>query len=194
MSLYAKPSGVLTLSTEADYSSINEQPEHVVSVHNMFNTGWSSDLPQTFSKLSKHIIWSNPHTEDMLIEPKSIYNYMLPVFSECFVGSSLICAPVPSKRADSFKMVSLPKVSPLHLDAFKKLGLSKLLLNQLEKLLSDTKFFADNPYKEKDIEVLFGLLPLCVLIGKKDILKEVIESETHISGSVKNEVLRYIEE
>lgn len=44
------------------------------------------------------------------------------------------------------------------------------------------------------MEILFGVLPLCVLNGKLDVLKNVIESESGISKSVKDEAARYIEE
>ena len=52
----------------------------------------------------------------------------------------------------------------------------------------------ENPAKDKDLELLFGVLPLCVLTGRLDVLKDVIEGESGISSSVKAEVARYIEE
>ena len=44
------------------------------------------------------------------------------------------------------------------------------------------------------MELLFGLLPICVLTGKVDILKDVLESEGNLSNSVRAEAERYIEE
>ena len=44
------------------------------------------------------------------------------------------------------------------------------------------------------MEFLFGLLPICVLTGKANVLKEVIETEGGISSAVKAEAERYIEE
>ena len=74
------------------------------------------------------------------------------------------------------------------------MGLSKLLLGQLTRVLSDAKYILENPAKDKDLELLFGVLPLCVLTGRLDVLKDVIEGESGISSSVKAEVARYIEE
>lgn len=54
--------------------------------------------------------------------------------------------------------------------------------------------FWRNPAKDKDLELLFGVLPLCVLTRRLDVLKDVIEGESGISSSVKAEVARYIEE
>ena len=60
--------------------------------------------------------------------------------------------------------------------------------------LSQSKCILENPAKDKDLELLFGVLPLCVLTGRLDVLKDVIEGESGISSSVKAEVARYIEE
>ena len=85
------------------------------------------------------------------------------------------------------------KKQPVRLGAIKRLGVSKLLLAQLERVLSDTKEILDNTTKDRDVEFLFGLLPLCVLTGKIDILKDAIETEGSLSGTVRAEAARYIE-
>ena len=72
--------------------------------------------------------------------------------------------------------------------------LSKLLTNRLTIALSDAKAILNQPAKDKDMEILFGLLPLCVITGRIDILKEAIETESGISAAVKAEANRYIEE
>lgn len=130
----------------------------------------------------------------MLIEPKGLYNYMLPVLSECFIGSLPALETWPSKRAEKFQPYVSEEKQSLRISAFKRLGLSKLLLGQLTRVLSDAKCILENPAKDKDLELLFGVLPLCVLTGRLDVLKDVIEGESGISSSVKAEVARYIEE
>lgn len=199
VSIYASGAGQLTLCNECDYDvadEIRKHDEQVVSVQNMFGKGWSDVLPQTFSGLRKQIIWTHPYVEDLAIEPKGLYNYMLPILSECFVGIGLAPAtdPSPGKRAANFKAYTSQKKRPLQIAAFKRLGLSKLLTQQLEVVLTDAKAIMDNSAKDKDMEILFGLLPLCVLTGRIDILKEVIETEAGISSSVKAEAARYIGE
>ena len=61
-------------------------------------------------------------------------------------------------------------------------------------MLSDAKSILDQPAKDKDMEILFGLLPVCVITGQIDVLKEAIETESGISAPIKAEVTRYIEE
>lgn len=196
-SLYATEAGKLYLGNEYYYGIVNDiekYDEPLVAVQNMFCKGWNDELPQLFTKLNKQIVWTHPYVEDMLIEPKGIYNYMLPVLSECFVGAISTLDLWPSKRAENFKAYVSLKKQPLKISAFKKLKLSKLLFNQLTFVLSETKYLLDQPSREKDLEVLFGLLPLCVVTGQIDVLKDVIDNEAGISSDVKAEVSRYIEE
>lgn len=197
VSLYANGAGKLTLGDERDddiAEKIEGYNEQIISIQNMFGKGWGDLFPQAFSNLKKHILWTHPYIEDMVIEPKGLYNYMLPFFSECFVGAIPALDPWPGKRIENFKPYAPQKQLPLCISAFKRLGLSKLITNQLERVLSDAKAILDNPVKNKDMEILFGLLPFSVLTGRTDILKEAIETENGISSSVKAEVSRYIEE
>lgn len=119
---------------------------------------------------------------------------MLPVFSECFIRAFPSLDLWPGKRAEGFETYAPEKRLPLRLAGFRRLGVSKLLLNQLEAVLSDAKTMLDTPAREKDMEVLFGLLPLSALTERRDALREAVEDESSISGAAKNEAARYIEE
>ena len=196
-SIYANGAGKLALGNECDFDvadGIKEFSEPIVSIQNMFGKGWADTLPQAFTKLKKQVIWTHPYVEDMVIEPKGLYNYMLPILSECFVGALPALEMWPSKRAAKFQPYVSKKKQPLRISAFKRLGLSKLLLNHLTLILSDAKGILETPARDKDMEILFGMLPLCVLTGRLDILKDVIETESGISNSVKAEAARYIQE
>lgn len=196
VSMYATGAGQLTLGDECDLSiaeKISESDDPIVSVQNMFGKGWSDALPQKLTRLKKQIIWTHPYVEDLLIEPKGLYNYMLPMLSECFIGYLPTLEMTPGKRDEKFQAYVSKEKRSLRISAFKRLGLSKLLLGQLTRVLSDAKWILGDPNKEKDLELLFGVLPLCVLTGRLDILEDVIENENRISYSVKNEAARYIE-
>ena len=196
VSMYANGAGQLTLGNECDLSMaerISESADSIVSVQNMFGKGWTDALPQKFTRLKKQIIWTHPYVEDLLIEPKGLYNYMFPMLSECFIGYLPTLEMTPGARAEKFQPYISKGKRSFRTSAFKRLGLSKLLLGQLTRVLSDAKFILDDPNKEKDLELLFGVLPLCVLTGRLDILEDVIESENGISNSVKAEAARYIE-
>lgn len=196
-SLYASASGHLWLGNEPANNvaeAVADYDDEIVSIQNMFGKGWQDELPQSFAKLKKQVIWTHPYAEDIIIEPKGLLNYMVPVLSECFIESLPVGEPWPSKRVEKFNAYASTKKQPLKIAAFKKLKLSKLLINRLTILLSDAKNILDQPAKDKDMEILFGLLPICVITGRLDILKDAIDTESGISSAVKAEANRYIEE
>ena len=197
ISIFGNASGKLILGESCGgdmEASILDYSEPIVSVENMFGKGWSDSLPQKFSRIKKHIFWTHPYTEDLQIEPNGLYNYMLPVFSESIVGAILHSEPIPGRRTKEFKAFVSDEKRPLRITAIKRLGLSKIMLNHLERVLTDAKALLNTPAREKDIEILFGLLPLSVLTGRTDILKECLDSESGISSSVKDEAARYFNE
>ena len=197
ISIYGCEAGRLTLGNEFDCDmadGVNRYHEKMVSVQNMFGKGWSDIVPQLFVGCKKQIVWTHPYAEDMIMEPKGLYNFMLPLLADCFVGTIPAIDPLPGRRSEKFKAYNSKKTQPLRLSAFKRLGLNKLIINRLEAILSDAKDILEAPAKDKDMEVLFGLLPLCVLTGRTDILQDVVETESGISNTVKAEVSRYIKE
>ena len=159
ISMYANGAGQLTLGDECDLSIVEESARLTILLCRFkicSEKGWTDALPQKFTRLKKQIIWTHPYVEDMLIEPKGLYNYMLPVLSECFIGSLPALETWPSKRAEKFQPYVSEEKQSLRISAFKRLGLSKLLLSQLTRVLSDAKCILENPQKDKDLELLFG--------------------------------------
>ena len=202
-SMFAARSGHLTLENEFDsdlFDTTRKFSEKVITIHNMFHKGWSATLLQDFARSEKQILWSHPYVEDLTIEPKELYSYALPLLSECFVVDMpqnrhpFVNPNIYAKRAGNFKAYRSGKKKPLRLTAWKRLKLSKMVFNRMERILSDVKQIMDQESYAKDIEILLGILPMAVLTGKREILKDLLEEEKNISREVRAEVERYIEE
>ena len=159
----------------------------------MFRAGWDNYLPQSLFGLDKQLIWTYPYAEDMIIEPKGLYNYMLPILSECFVESTSNSEPIAGKRRENFKSFSANTTAPKKISLLNTLVVSKLLMNRLTKVLSDAKAIINDTTKDKDLELLFGLLPLAVLTGKSEVLKEIVEKDNGFSRLAKNITEQYYE-
>ena len=98
------------------------------------------------------------------------------------------------KRSEDFIGYVPKDTHPLRIAAFKKLGISKALLRQLSRVISDAKVMVDSPERAKDMEMLFGVMPICVLTGRLDVMREVLEAESGISSAVKAEAERYLKD
>ena len=194
ISLYGIGAGTLHLGSGSIIElekEIRNSSERIITIQNMFGNGWEDNLPQTDMKSGKHIIWVHPYVEDLQIEPRGLYNYMLPLFSENFVGGYHDGSITPGMRTDGFMHFSSPKTKPFSVKEIGSLGISKLTRNRLEHILSDAKAMLDTPTRDVDIDILFALLPFSVLTGRTTVLKEVIETKQNISGFVKTEAKRY---
>ena len=197
VSLYADNAGQLMFGEQFDCDiadAVNNVNEHIVAAQNMFGKGWRDIIPQMFVNSQKHIVWTHPYVEDLAIEPQGLYNYMLPVISECFVGAVSALEPYAGKRSEDFIGYVPKDTHPLRIAAFKKLGISKALLRQLSRVISDAKVMVDSPERAKDMEMLFGVMPICVLTGQLDVMREVLEAESGVSSAVKAEAERYLKD
>lgn len=125
VSLYADNAGQLMFGEQFDCDiadAVNNVNEHIVAAQNMFGKGWGDIIPQMLANSRKHIVWTHPYVEDLAIEPQGLYNYMLPVISECFVGTVSALEPYAGKRSEDFIGYVPKDTHPLRIAAFKKLG------------------------------------------------------------------------
>lgn len=162
----------------------------MVAVQNPFHPDWVSSISHSNNGFA---LWLHPFTEDLQIEPRSLYHYAYPVFTECFVDQ----LPSVENMDAGQKTVEYDEFKPdpkyrAKMGPVKKLGLSRLMLNRLEKILADAKCIGS--ISDTSMECLFGMLPMCVLSGKQEALTELLDSEKNIKSEVRAELQRYVEE
>lgn len=168
----------------------------LIAIENPFHPDWISCMPYInygVCDTEKTMLWLHPFAEDLAIEPCGLYNYVLPIFTECFVEQKaswrVMTAGIPQDGYETYHSSEKTFVQMRHI---KKLGISKLVTNRIQTLLNAAKDMSG--ISDSDMEYLFALLPFSVLNGKQHILKETLENEKSISSAVKAEVMRYIEE
>lgn len=65
--------------------NIGANDERIVKITNVLSSKWISRLPELISNKEIFYIATHPYAEDVQVEPKGIYGYMLPLFTEFFV-------------------------------------------------------------------------------------------------------------
>lgn len=80
------------LSCEGSYSShvlqeLGHDGEDIVIINNLFASGWMNRLPEILSNKDIFYIATHPYAEDIQVEPKSLYGFILPLFTEFFVDN-----------------------------------------------------------------------------------------------------------
>lgn len=195
LSVTGRYAGILTLDGRCDADIIKQlktSDDAVIVVQNAFGKDWDDNLFQSLMRLNKFIIWIRPYTEDLLIEPKGLYNYVLPLFTEHFVETKPTNPFVPGMHSKKFCQYQLQKAPPNRSIMLQKLGISKLAASQLRMVLSNASTMIDS--RNRDLELLFAILPFAVLTGQKDFLVEILDTEKNISNTMKAEIKRYLGE
>lgn len=207
LALYGEPVGCLALgdgNRSELYNYIEQQQEQVVVIKNMFSQGWTDELLLLMLKSEKYIFWTHPYVEEMMIEPRGIYNYGLPLLTELFLENFPSDDWFHGKRADDFDELQIEtELKKLSLRTIKDLNLSPFLYNRLERVISEAKIISkyaedisfNKKVNETDMEILFGVLPFAILLGKNELLTELLDSNgAAMSSQVKHIIHRYVEE
>lgn len=88
MSVYGRHAAVLDCMGEFDLNTLDkleQSDDKLIIVRNIFNSKWVNYIPRLVNLVDKQVIFTHPFIEDLRIEPESLYNYMLPIFTELFI-------------------------------------------------------------------------------------------------------------
>lgn len=66
-------------------AKINESAEQVITLNNVLSCGYREIVLQALEHSPKHLIYTHTYAEDLAVEPKGIFNFVLPLFTEFFV-------------------------------------------------------------------------------------------------------------
>lgn len=155
---------------------------NIIAVFDAFQINCMSKLMQAVAISQHYYYFILPTSEELYIEPKGIYDYALPIFTEFFVvkrasrnwGGSLCNIELKFDNVPRVRM-SLPKHT-----------VSKLTFTQCNKLLASYSTLIN-----KDV-IYYGFLlqtiPIMLSLGKREELLDIINNE-RLSEKEKNELL-----
>lgn len=171
------------------FRSVLNGCDSVIVVKHPFSNGWIYKSIDELYYTDKLIIFINDMSEDLLIEPKSLYNYCFPVFTEFFVDEIPTNNFIGSKKSDDYVELDMKTYRPSYNEYFTSLNLSPFLKNKIQRILSIMHFL-----NESDVtaDYLFIHLAFAYLTDKKDILIDQINRDNNIEKSKRKYMLRFL--
>lgn len=191
LTIFGKTVSHLKCHGEMDTSLLTAYVEaDLVAVENPFHPDWLACMPQIMEH--SFSLWLHPFAEDLAVEPKSLWDYVYPVFTECFVDQMpKQDQMIGGQKKQGYNIFRPNNQYRVKVNRFKQFRMHPLLANRLQRVLADAKYMAN--LTDASMEYLFGLLPLTILSGKWEVLTELIENEKNLSPSVQTEIERHIE-
>ena len=155
-----------------DLNACLESDDEVIAVLNPFSQNFIAYLPEIINLKTKFIFAIYPFIEDLRIEPRSFYNYFLPVLTELFIAKR------SSRDFYSTKYNLNAGVKKLILEGYTPDNIPISASERIKKLIKDmqkiaTEHFPENVDDLKKSAELFTRFPLAYVKGKgKNFLDE----------------------
>lgn len=160
-----RKAGVIDCSGEY-YAGIREDisraSDEVFAVSNALRSEWITHIPEMFAS-GKYFFFIHPFAEDLLIEPKGLFSYVLPVFTELIADSLPSGDYAGAKKADNFDNYTPAKTKPLHDTLLTSMGLGLFARSSLHAVLSDFHAMHSESF---DNDCLFVLFPYAYITGR----------------------------
>lgn len=193
-SIFAHKHGML--NCEGNYNrqtvdKIGADGEKIVIINNLIGSTWMNRLPEIFSKKDIFYIATHPYAEDIQVEPRSLYNFLLPIFTEFFVDKKATGAYIGGYSSDNLNLDSKLDVDTRPLPILSKLPISPLVKYNLTNLVNTMHHLY--PHAGTDEDFLFAILPIAYASMTLDKLRETMDDQNNfrISATLKHD-LQYV--
>lgn len=161
--LAAQKHGVLYCESNLHHQNlmnIGRAGEKIVVIKNLINSGSMGRLPEILSHKDIFFIVTHPYPEDIQVEPKSLYNYVLPLFTEYLVDKKATGNYIGGYFSDQFKTVD---PGPKNNRTFShrllsKLDLSPYIRNRAENIVQIIRTL--DPDLNEEMQFVLGVLPI----------------------------------
>ena len=165
------------LSCEGNYprqaiEKIGSDGEDIVIINNLFASGWMNRLPEILSKKDIFYIATHPYAEDIQVEPKSLYGFMLPLFTEFLVDKKATGKYYGGYFSDDFRPYWAGKGVRKELAALSKLALSSLVRGKINSL--SATMHGIFPSITTDDDFLFCIFPIAYASMAINELAEIV--------------------
>ena len=166
-----------TLCCEGGYvhqviEQIGDDGEDIVIINNLLAGSWMNRLPEILSQKDIFYIATHPYVEDIQVEPKSLYGFMLPMFTEFLVDKKATGNYYGGYFADDFKPYSAEKGTRKDLTVLSKFALSSLVRSKINSLVATMHNIY--PSATADDDFLFFIFPIAYASMEINELIEVI--------------------
>lgn len=177
-SIFGKTAAYVNCSgdfSNGTYDEIMQLPDEIVVIDNAFSTTWVNYIMNLINNPAKFYILVQPFSEDLLIEPKGILNYTVPVLTELLVENIPdqinYTAPI---FGEEFKFMEISNDVRYNNRYFRKLSLCTIVKNRFKILLGNVNIMIDENITS---DLILGIIPLAYITGNIELIKDALDTE-----------------
>ncbi len=141
---------------------------------------WEHEIISLISNRMKFFILVHPFAEDLVIEPRGLFNYCVPIFTELFVNSIATRNYFGGNLTKNFGHFINKESRKNHEKLLNKMRVSSIAKNNIQSIISDVHKMLNVEVEDTDYCML--LYPLAVALGEMDILNEYLTDKSNNIG------------
>lgn len=186
---------VCTESYEEKVSAESMQGEGILIVRNPFCGDWLPNLLRDMATSSKQIIFCHTYTEDLVIEPGSLFQYLFPVFTTDFVEQTAKISSATGMILDPEGKAFVPSTKhSLHHEWLESLKISRLMQEKIQEILSDVTVMSEADHMDNTIAAFeYTLLPFAAVAGKGNQFCKRVQDSNAIPPEIKSYIYHYFD-
>ncbi len=195
--IYGRYADVLVCTEDYNEKASTEamQGEGILLVRNPFCGDWLQNLLRDMVTSRKQIIFCHPYTEDLSIEPESLFQYLIPVFTTDFVehqaeiadATGTILAP----DGKAFEPFTKPGLRRDWLDSLK---ISSMMQKKIQGILSDVAVMAEaDDMNNATAAFEYTLLPYAAVTRKGEQFCKRIQESNSVPTEVKSHIYHFFD-
>lgn len=148
--------------------------DDIVVIENPLQAQWENDVLRLISKREKFYILTQPFADDLVVEPRGLFNYCLPVLTELFVSGIPTRNYMGGKMSEAFKHYVPETISGKYGKILDELSITSLAKGNAQALITDISKLSERNEADEILQLL--LYPLAYAVGKQHILMEKIDA------------------
>lgn len=200
-SLFGKMPGILDCSGDfvpSSLLSITQGTDDVIIIKNPFHANWIDHIPELLlgdSKNRQYFLWI-PFAEDLLIEPPSVYNYMIPVITDYFLDAMPTENFQGGYRSSEFNLEYKPNHKRTNPEIkndiekcsnlFNSLNIPALGKNRIVNILNDYYYLTGK--KNLDTTYPLTVIPYAYVTGQSDKIDEELLSQLDLDDTLCSDI------
>ena len=177
--IFGRTVGTLECSDKYSAGSIRKcfsSSDKIIKITNPFSNEWVNRIPEIITKNSeKYFFVVHPYSEDLLIEPKSLYSYMLPIFTDLLIEKAPAGQITGGKQMNNYKEFQIVNRTNIHGKILTEMHAPLLVRSNIQTLLSNMHAMLND--KNIDYDVLFALFPYAYATMQMPLLLDAINNE-----------------
>ena len=188
--MYGRLAGRFTCTGDFNLSSIDyirNCSDSIIVVENLFHKDWVDYIDKIVEIKGKYIIITTPFAEDLIIEPKGIYNYVLPLVTDVFVNDIATRDFLGGIGVQNILDVGKKSSKGKYENLLIKASAPARYRTVVNKIMLTMKSIQNNTTTDEDY--MYVLYPYMFAASKNTILEEYIKSDQHVSKDLRNTLL-----